>query len=189
MITSNYCCEMEDEVKLFIAGARKIAGIKGFSQEDIYRGMKWPTGLTGSQGTISSYFVGRTRPKKETMYAIADFLGVSFEEALTLGRQTLTPPQPDTAQIEQIAERVFDKKMQSDKKIHDYQDKYRALHHAKVDEFPEQKKALEMNSLAVDLCKINPREIDEVIDFIKFRLSKNKGSEPIQPPAEAQGER
>jgi len=63
--------------------------------------------------------------------------------------------------------------------IIDYQNPIKVKHYQKVNEFSNPEQALALNSLAVELDKIDPKEIDAVINFIKFRLDerrKNQGT-------------
>lgn len=105
-----------------------------------------------SPSTISGWFGSKSKgPRIETRLDICEKLGVSYNKIVQIHREKLDV-----------------------KEIADIQEPYRSENNKKIDEFPNQGKALLMNSLAVELASIDPDEIDEVIDFIKYRISKQK---------------
>ena len=108
-----------------------------------------------SPSTISGWFGSKSKgPKIDTRMDICEELGVSYNKIIQEHRGKIDA-----------------------KEIADIQDPYRSEHHKKINEFPNQKQALLMNSLAVELANIDPDELDEVIDFIKYRLSKKKNNQ------------
>ena len=207
LTASKYCCEMEDEVKIFIAGVRKISNIKGLTQIDIYKGIKWPVGLNGSQGTISSYFVGRTRPKKEVMFAIADFLDMGFDEILTIGRKELQPKVTElTGQdIRNIIDGTLSERLDEILKtqtvktmppgnVEIFKDTKNAEHHRTVDKFKDQETALEINNILVKIESIEPATLKKIRKTLQIELealeeTKRKDSHEPGKPGERPSKR
>jgi len=184
--TSKYCCEMEgieDEIKIFIAGAKKIAEMKGFTQEDIFKGVKWPIGLKGSQGTISSYFVGRTRPKKAIRLAIADFFGVNYEDILSIGRQSADKPIHNDDHIRKVVREEMNQAPASNISL--FNDARNKEHHETINKFQDQETALRINQKLVLAESIDPKilkKIEKIIDIeidaapSKPDLSRHQGN-------------
>ena len=105
-----------------------------------------------SPSTISGWFGSKSKgPKIETRLEICKILGVSYK--------TIIQSHRDEADAKEIT---------------DIQDPYKSEHHKKINEFPNQKQALLMNSLAVELALLDPDELNEIIEFIKYRISKRK---------------
>lgn len=168
----NYCCNMEDEIKIFVAGAKKIAKIKGYTQTDIATGVKGIDGTKGIQATISSYFTGKTRPKPIMMEAIANFLKVPYEEILQAGREAQVPEKFKEFDEERIRKIVREETQgETTKPLNDLEEyKFQKKHHRKIEEFLDHEKAFQLNEIAVELEKIDPKEIDKAIDYLRERL-------------------
>ena len=102
------------------------------------------------------------KAKLKVQEEIAKFLRGSFDEFIKFGASLLNIETPRIQRDEPVVKIS----------ISDIQDPYKKRHHEKIEEFPDQKTALYMNSLAVDLAKKRPSELKEVINFIKYRLSQ-----------------
>ncbi len=100
----NYCNFMEDKMKLFRFGVKKIAKVKHYSQIDIAKG------IDSKQATISSYLRGRTQIPSEIIQNITTFLKTPYEEILETGRIELglMPGEPTIPQdqIETLFKRM-----------------------------------------------------------------------------------
>jgi transcriptional regulator with XRE-family HTH domain len=180
----DYCCDMEDNVKIFIAGAKKVAKIKGFTQKDIAKGVKnYVPGFKGSQATISSYFVGRTRPKQTMMQAMANFFKMSFEEIMEIGRKELEPQQTeltgkDLKKIfseniwKEALEQIVEKKISESSKITSFKDKINAPHHELVDDFEQPELAYELNCLLREIEKKKRSRLKKIKQILLAELEE-----------------
>lgn len=164
MAAPEYCCFMEDTVEIFVAGAKKIAKIKGFSQEKIAEGIKGIAGLKGCQGTISSYFLGRTRPKLEVMHAISDVLGVSFEKVLEVGREELNKPINSSLTEEQVRQIIREEQQSNDRP----NDITTELHRKILDKFKQKELALRINKLLVEIEEIDMATLKDAIPVLNL---------------------
>jgi hypothetical protein len=161
---------MEDIVEIFIAGAKKISKIKGCSQASIAKGTKGVAGLKGSQGTISSYFIGRTRPKPEVMQAIADFLKTPYNDILDLGRQEIAKQNHPTLTEDEIR-RIVREEQSAHQPIDITVEKHRQL----VDKFDQKNLAMEINEELIELERLDKNQLKEILGIIKdrkFRLEQ-----------------
>lgn len=164
MIAPEYCCIMEDTVKMFVAGAKKIARIKGLSQGKIAEGTKGVAGLKGRQGTISSYFIGRTRPKPEVMQAIADFLEVSFEKVLEIGRQESKKTINSSLTEEQVRQMIREEQRTKEEPS----DITTELHRKVLDKFKQKELALRINKLLVEIEEIDMETLKDAIPVLNL---------------------
>ena len=177
--TVNYCCNMEDKVEIFVKGAKKIAKIKRYTQGDIAEGIKNDVPeLKGSQGTISSYFIGRTRPKDNTMIAIAKFLQTPYEEILEAGRQVTQLGAEDVKQIVAGEMNKYSSSVPTTN-LEEYKTQKNHLHHDKIDEFKEQDRALRINSILVEIEKSDFDVLDKIEKMVQLEFDVLKKKELI----------
>lgn len=76
-----YYRNMEDPIKIFVAGLKKVAKIKRVTQEAL------GNAIGRDQTTISGYYNGKTRPTEDAIKNICTFLNVEYQEILEAGRK------------------------------------------------------------------------------------------------------
>lgn len=168
---------MEDEVKIFVAGMKKVAKLKKVTQKTLAKA------ISKDQTTISNYYKGKTRPKHEYIEIFVDLLGVPYENILNTGRKELQPA-ISADRLEKAAQEIIEKKLpdleakikadlmkkqsEAENDIKKYKIKKR--HYDVVDQFQDPDKALYLNQLAVKLENLDPNEIDWAIKTLEDRV-------------------
>ena len=191
---------MEDEGKIFRAWLKKYlrddGGMTG-------RALAEKIGISAQR--FSQYHSGRvdnglrTYPKipDKIRQAILDATNTPYSEMFETGKAELIPAAADYAKnhLEELSAMIIEniRKAQTEPNIIDYQNPHKVNHHKKINEFINQEKALNMNSLAVYLEQLEPAELDRAIEYFKERIAVQEALKGVkkqeQPPAEAQGER
>lgn len=160
-------------------------GIKNLTQPKLSKA------LGVSQAMLSKIELGKADGSAELRETIAEYFKVTYSEFLETGRRKLAPVKPDTDLLNQLAERVenLEQKQPLDQpaSFSDYLEAKNREHHKKINEFINQEKALNMNSLAVYLEKIEPSEIDKAIEYLKERISVQEALKGIKQPIQHQG--
>jgi len=110
----------------------------------------------------------------ETQESIAEACGYGYESFLKMGQ----------IENEKLRELMFPENKEPRKEapgtetqpqtLYDVSNPIVRKHHDLLKDFPDPEKGLEMNQEAVELARIDPDEIDEVIKFIRFRKAEAK---------------
>jgi transcriptional regulator with XRE-family HTH domain len=171
---------MEDQIKIFIQGLRVWAKIKPKkSQTELAK-------IIGkSQPTISDYFKGEYYPDMDLVNLWIDHYNLNFKEILNLGRTELQPPQDIDQHIEAKIDAKF--KAYTDKlptnPPHDLQ-KWKSQknkdHHKKIDEFNDQETALNINSILVEIEKIDKKVFRKIESYVRLELNSIKGDRELR---------
>ena len=191
---------MEDEIKIFRAWLRKIV-----KEDKTIKGNVLAKRIEIPATRISYYHSGRvdngvrTYPMIpfEIREKILDITNTPSEEMMRIGREELRPKATPlsgediikliegevTKQIKEPIKNPGEKEKPNNSVLNIENDhpalkeQYRLLR-----QFPDHEKALELHSLAVDLTKIEPGEIDKVINFIRERIEFQKAIKGIASP-------
>ncbi|MCP4021013.1 MAG: helix-turn-helix transcriptional regulator [Desulfobacteraceae bacterium] len=157
---------MENETKIFVAWLKKLVKL------DKVVTARWVAGKVGvTPATISSYVTDRTKPNFKIRQAIIEAVGVDYEEVLRVGRQELLPPRPESDVMEEAAKEAIQKALK-DMPIIDLRNQKNALHHQIIDKFKDQDLATEINSILLNIERLDAEELKVFRDYAKSRLNK-----------------
>jgi len=197
---------MENEMEIFRAWLKKAV-----KDDKIIKGNVLAKRLDIPATRISYYHSGRVDNGTRTYPAIPfeirekilKITNTPYDEMMQIGRETLQPK----ATVTQLTGEEIIKLIQGEvikqtrqpgtstgedskpgNSILNIENDHPALkkHYRLLRQFPNPEKALELNSLAVDLTKIEPGEIDKVINFIKERLEFQRTIKGITQPQQQQ---
>ncbi len=115
----------------------------------------------------------KTIPSKSTQDAIAHACGYSYQEFIEIG----------IIENDRLRESMFSEKNTGTNNICDLNNPYKVKHYELINLFPDQEKGLELNSVAVELARLEPADIDKVIDFINDRIAYQKVIKGISSPS------
>jgi len=173
-----YCSYMEDHVKIFFIGAKKIAKIMGLTQKEIAKKIIGVAGLKGTQGSISSYFTGRTRPKEPMpiMKAIAEnAFEITYEEVLQIGREEQVKRSKKSNGV--LDETITDAmEVKDDNNVFKLNDLLEAEHLSVIRQFKNKDMACSINKKLVELEALDSIAFAEIIVEIKKKIDEAKAT-------------
>jgi len=167
---------MEDSVKIFVAGMKKIARLKKINQATLGKA------INKDQTTISNYYTYKTRPNHKSISKLVEALGVTYDEILETGRQELHPPEKFKQLYEMKAdiEAIKTKMEKSNNNQTDIEKHIFTKHQQLVQKFPVEQAniAYEINRNLLELAKVKPDDMEEINEVIKLKLRRLPKSMP-----------
>ena len=171
-----------DTQKIFVAGIRKLFEDKKRRMELEGKKFTWAqvaTSVNLTPGNLSGFITFKRNYSEEKRAKLASFFKASYMEVMDIGRAVLKGEDPPdllpglTERVARLEAEVLtpDIEMQASSAPVDPI----VLEHEKlIRQFPNPSKGLEISRQAAELAQINPEEIDEIIEYIKYRINKAK---------------
>jgi transcriptional regulator with XRE-family HTH domain len=137
-ITKLRLVNMEDTIKILVVGLKKYAKMNHINQGTL------SDAIGKDQGTISNYFREVTRPSMRTIKILTEFLDVSQDELLDLGREQLTSHKDEIREMikAELADQVPDRITRE--------------HQELVSKFQDKEAGKEANNYLLELEELDP---------------------------------
>jgi len=167
---------MEDTVKIFLAGFKKWAKLHRITQKNIC------SVVSKDQTTISNYFNFKTRPEPEMVQKWIDHYNLDENEIIQTGRKELQPDILPEDRINEIVDKRIAKMNRPENNVIDMGDPVKLELYKIINDFPNKLQGLELNRLAVQLAKVDPEALKDIIELIDFKLGKSRkelGQSPV----------